>query len=177
MIFFNIRLAGELSSWAERHQRIQNDKLWQKKPAANRNSATAAAAKKAAARRPPEPPTLSNLLNPTINGKLRWNYNQAPIYEFPPETFGGPPSKVLPLDFGGKFGVGLQLYESPEMKFSQTLRRRDTFYVVSFRGDYLLLPATAHNKTMRPRMSLVMPVLVANGKFEGEIVLFGFPKP
>lgn len=41
-------------------------------------------------------------------------------------------------------------------------RRDDTFYVVSFRNDHLLLPATSHNNTHRPRMSLVMPTVTAN---------------
>ena len=44
-------------------------------------------------------------------------------------------------------------------------RRNDTFYVVSFRKDHLLLPATAHNQTMRPKMSLVMPASSISGKF------------
>lgn len=59
---------------------------------------------------------------------------------------------------------GVQVFTGREHQyrsFLKTLQRRnDTFYVVSFRQDHLLLPATAHNKTMRPRMSLVMP---ANG--------------
>ncbi|XP_075226272.1 bZIP_ATF6 domain-containing protein ATf6 isoform X2 [Lycorma delicatula] len=42
-------------------------------------------------------------------------------------------------------------------------RRDDTFYVVSFSGDHLLLPAIAHNNTLRPKMSLVLPSLHLNG--------------
>lgn len=41
-------------------------------------------------------------------------------------------------------------------------RREDTFYVVSFRRDHLLLPAISHNKTSRPKMSLVMPAMALN---------------
>ncbi|XP_038268714.2 cyclic AMP-dependent transcription factor ATF-6 alpha isoform X5 [Dermochelys coriacea] len=43
--------------------------------------------------------------------------------------------------------------------FEAIQRRRDTFYVVSFRRDHLLLPATTHNKTRRPKMSIVLPAI------------------
>jgi len=36
-------------------------------------------------------------------------------------------------------------------------RRDDTFYVVSFNGDHIMLPALSHNQTQRPRMSLLLP--------------------
>jgi cyclic AMP-dependent transcription factor ATF-6 alpha len=41
--------------------------------------------------------------------------------------------------------------------FDEIRRRDDTFYVVSLSGDHLLLPAMAHNVTLRPKMSLMLP--------------------
>ncbi|GFR95857.1 cyclic AMP-dependent transcription factor ATF-6 beta-like [Elysia marginata] len=62
--------------------------------------------------------------------------------------------------FGGGFDPREQLLDAIP-------RRNDTFYVLSFSTDYFLVPATAHNKTMRPRMSLLMPVVSSslNGKY------------
>lgn len=56
----------------------------------------------------------------------------------------------------------IQVFNPSTLKFSEFFdeirRRDDTFYVVSFSGDHLLLPALAHNKTLRPKMSLMLPV-------------------
>lgn len=46
--------------------------------------------------------------------------------------------------------------------FEEIHRQDDTFYVVSFRADHLLLPALAHNKTFRPKMSLMLPAWNVN---------------
>lgn len=56
--------------------------------------------------------------------------------------------------------------ESKESLFDSIERQDDTFYVVSFSGDHLLLPAShnASNTTVRPKMSLVFPTLSSNGK-------------
>ncbi|XP_075793220.1 cyclic AMP-dependent transcription factor ATF-6 alpha isoform X2 [Pelodiscus sinensis] len=60
-------------------------------------------------------------------------------------------------------GNELQVYyaspRSYQDFFEAIHRRGDTFYVVSFRRDHLLLPATTHNKTRRPKMSIVLPAV------------------
>ncbi|NWV67201.1 ATF6A factor, partial [Malurus elegans] len=60
-------------------------------------------------------------------------------------------------------GNELQVYyaspRSYQDFFEAIHRREDTFYVVSFRRDHLLLPATTHNKTRRPKMSIVLPAV------------------
>lgn len=60
--------------------------------------------------------------------------------------------------------------------FEQIHRQDDTFYVVSFSGDHLLLPALAHNKTFRPKMSLMLPAFGNmhnnnNGSMDGTVTL------
>lgn len=61
----------------------------------------------------------------------------------------------------------VQVYNADTIKyaefFDEIRRQDDTFYVVSFKGDHLLLPAVAHNKTFRPKMSLMLPAV--NGSF------------
>ncbi|XP_078115222.1 cyclic AMP-dependent transcription factor ATF-6 alpha [Sander vitreus] len=63
-------------------------------------------------------------------------------------------------------GSELQVYYAPHHTYSDFFdeinRRGDTFYVVSFRRDHLLLPATNHNKGSRPKMSLVLPAMNVN---------------
>ena len=50
--------------------------------------------------------------------------------------------------------------------FDALRRRDDTFYVVWFSGEHLLLPASRQNNTARPRMSLVFPAVPVNGKLK-----------
>ncbi|KAL7887918.1 hypothetical protein AOLI_G00028920 [Acnodon oligacanthus] len=63
-------------------------------------------------------------------------------------------------------GNELQVYYAPHRAYSDFFdeinRRGDTFYVVSFRRDHLLLPATHHNKGSRPKMSVVLPAMNIN---------------
>ncbi|KAK6484190.1 cyclic AMP-dependent mRNAion factor ATF-6 alpha-like [Huso huso] len=69
-------------------------------------------------------------------------------------------------------GSELQVYYAPHRSyqdfFDEIRRRGDTFYVVSFRRDHLLLPATSHNKGRRPKMSLVLPANVNGNVIKNE---------
>lgn len=55
--------------------------------------------------------------------------------------------------------------------FKEIHRQNDTFYVVSFRGDHLLLPALAHNNAFRPKMSLMLPTFGNANDTEGIVTL------
>ncbi|KAK1165293.1 cyclic AMP-dependent transcription factor ATF-6 alpha-like [Acipenser oxyrinchus oxyrinchus] len=69
---------------------------------------------------------------------------------------------------GSELQVYYTAHRSYQDFFDEIHRRGDTFYVVSFRRDHLLLPATSHNKGRRPKMSLVLPANVNGNVIKNE---------
>ena len=71
----------------------------------------------------------------------------------------------------------LQVYEAlPDRYlfdafFEAIDKKDDIFYVVSFSADHLLLPATIHNNTVRPRMSLLLPAIPLNGNGSNKLAV------
>lgn len=63
------------------------------------------------------------------------------------------------------FSLNNNIFDVNEPLYQAMDRKQDTFYVVSFSGDHLLLPAISHNQTFRPKMSLVLPSVTTNSKF------------
>lgn len=70
----------------------------------------------------------------------------------------------------GKLTTKVQLYNPNDNAikyaefFEEIAKREDTFYVVSFSPDHLLLPAAFYNKSNRPKMSLMLPTFKNNGE-------------
>uniref|UniRef100_A0A250YKV5 Cyclic AMP-dependent transcription factor ATF-6 beta n=1 Tax=Castor canadensis TaxID=51338 RepID=A0A250YKV5_CASCN len=135
----SLRLADELSGWVQRHQRGRR-----KMP------------QRAQERQPLQ------ILRSFSFQKSQLRKRLPPVKSVPTQPL-GPPER----DAVGQ----LQLYRHPDRSQPEFLdaidRREDTFYVVSFQRDHLLLPAISHNKTSRPKMSLVMPAMAPNETLSG----------
>lgn len=74
--------------------------------------------------------------------------------------------KIREINVSGKNEIQV-FAPTPDQLYSEFFeainRQDDTFYVVSFTDQHLLLPALHHNKTRRPKMSLIMPSMLPNG--------------
>eukprot|EP00063_Salmo_salar_P070822 XP_014045657.1 PREDICTED: cyclic AMP-dependent transcription factor ATF-6 alpha-like isoform X4 [Salmo salar] len=75
-------------------------------------------------------------------------------------------NSVVTVSYSDRPGSEVLVYYSHHQSYSDFFdelnRRGDTFYMVSFRRDHLLLPATNHSKGRRPKMSLVLPAINVN---------------
>lgn len=84
-----------------------------------------------------------------------------PRAKLPPSVYPPYRLKTLKKSYRWRGGISaLELYRPP---FPGSLPRRDdTFYVFSFSSDHLLVPALAHDKTLRPKMSFLIPTVPLN---------------
>uniref|UniRef100_A0A3Q2UQM3 Activating transcription factor 6 n=1 Tax=Fundulus heteroclitus TaxID=8078 RepID=A0A3Q2UQM3_FUNHE len=102
---------------------------------------------------------MSNGNPKPIRNILKTDNKEDDLVQIVTVPYGENPEKKNP-------GSELQVYYAPQHTYSDFFdelnRRADTFYVVSFRRDHLLLPATNHNKGSRPKMSVVLPAMNIN---------------
>ncbi|XP_013381486.1 cyclic AMP-dependent transcription factor ATF-6 beta-like isoform X2 [Lingula anatina] len=136
------RLANELTGWVLAHKEAQKKKKILEEENIREKKAVEAKNRKPTRKKYVKPKTLHAMMK----GDLDIKYAKD--------------------SYPGSSQYQVQVFNSPDKSYMDFLdsihRRNDTFYVVSFRRDHLLLPAVAHNKTMRPRMSLLMPALPLN---------------
>ena len=119
-------------------------------------------AKKAASTVDSEPSTsLGHYVRPAIQRLTGSIYHMLVS-----ERQAAPPVPPQPATTPRRQEGAIRIYDSSdgaprfsfESFFEAIERRDDTFYVVSFSGDHLLLPAATHNATSaRPKMSLLLP--------------------
>ncbi|KAM9510433.1 uncharacterized protein ACIB01_019517 [Guaruba guarouba] len=133
----NLRLAHELSGWVRRHQ------LDRRKPG------------------PPPRPPRDQVRGGTPKGSIGGNGGQWGSMGVQWRWKLPTSNRLLPT-------APPKPERPPPAPFPAAIsRREDTFYVVSFRRDHLLLPAISHNKTSRPKMSLVLPAAAINESLSG----------
>jgi hypothetical protein len=149
------RVNSELNGWVERHQSHSRFRDQSKTP---QHAAASKYASSALLRNLNKNQRLSLSGDSTVNGGLKLDDSFRETKPVDRPTAVPVNKKVYPIS----------LYDTQQNtryeNFAKTIRKRnDTFYFISFRRDYAILPALAQNKTQRPRISLLIPALLSNG--------------
>ncbi|XP_066157177.1 cyclic AMP-dependent transcription factor ATF-6 alpha [Euwallacea fornicatus] len=110
----------------------------------------------------PDSPKLTPVPEKPSNQKVKWRRKKlrldSSLAQLRKRELYGPENDVR---------NGIQVFNpKPDQLYSEFYqainRRDDTFYVVSFSEQHMLLPALYHNNTRRPKMSLLIPSVYPN---------------